>query len=75
MGLGKTLTALWTTRLLGLTNCYCALVVGPLSILPNWVKEQQLLFPMPERVYDAATARQAFEHRRLVVVDEKLEFW
>ena len=75
MGTGKTLSTLWMIRLLGLYNCYCALIVAPGSVLKNWKNDQQSLFPFPPTVSGYLDARQAFEHSRVFIVDHKLSFW
>ena len=70
MGTGKTLTVLWTLKLLGLHGAYNALIVAPLSVMETWRKEQQTLFPMPARMDNWWDSRQAFEHNRVVTIAE-----
>ena len=39
MGCGKTGSVLWTIHLLGLVNCYTALIVAPAAVVGVWKEE------------------------------------
>jgi len=75
MGTGKTVTTLFMIRMLGLYNCYTALVVAPATVVNVWKEEQQTLFQKPGYIDDYWTSRQAFDYNRVVVVEDKITFW